>query len=241
MRARALHLLLSVTLASRASAACSCAMVARAGAPSPKWPRPAEAPVLFSGRALFVDRVSGGHQVRFVVDSSWRGPLPDTLTVAFGPDAPCAQFFPGMQYVVGAIGSITGLRLPSCADAYATYYWAKNPLLRELGPATWRPPPAAQRAVLRTAIGVGARAPPAAPGDSMSVILRGDSTVVEIHIADKVIVQATSMSRFIKLPAGLYRFRLQYRDSTVQESYVVLRCELSTPPYCGMNRLLMGR
>ncbi|MBK8247515.1 MAG: hypothetical protein IPK85_08985 [Gemmatimonadetes bacterium] len=215
--------LLSIATASRADAACWCGL--GAGAPL----RPTAAPILFVGRVLAIDSLARERRVRFVTDSSWRGPLPDTLTVVAGDDAPCAYFLPGQSYVVGAVATPGTLRLPRCADAWAVSSWVQQ-RLSEVGPAVWRAPPFGRRLLDQGAVQIGQRAPPVR--DSLEVLLSFGADTVEFTIADQPLPRQPRRvveKRFVRLPPGLYQFRIRWSDATITESYVDLSCERHAP------------
>lgn len=232
---------MSSVLSEPAAAACSCLWSARPDAPRPRmWP-PLDAPVLFAGRVLTIDSVAQGRRVQFVTDSSWRTPLPDTVTVEYGDDAPCAFFIAGAPYLVGAVGTLGALRLPPCGEGIALISPTLPPRLRELGAPTWRAPPLGERQLDRLANRIGARAPLGGPGDTLNVYLHTDSSAVRLDVANLTPPLHLASGR-VRLPSGLYQYRVTRSDGTILESYIRLRCEKPhAGDHCAVGRNFLGR
>ena len=234
-------LALSMITAARSWAACSCLIVTPADQPVPRILRASEAPVLFAGRALAVDTVGNDRLVRFAVDSSWRGAMPDSVTVVVGDDAPCALFQAGRQYLVGAHVVGPTLRLLRCGDGLELADSFTQQLLSEVAGATWRAPPVGQRDLDRASVPIDRAPEVGGARDTVRFLIPLDLGAATFEIAGMQRSPRTTMEHFVLLPAGLYRYRVQRGSATVVESYVLLRCEQPGPPYCsalrpGLNR-----
>lgn len=71
----------------------------------PRPPASSGRPVVFVGNAIEVTAPIDEQRtyiVRFVTELSWRGQMPDTVSLLV-TEAPCAIFFPGLRYVVAAV------------------------------------------------------------------------------------------------------------------------------------------
>ena len=83
-----------------------------------------ERPHVFIGHALEVDETPAQptrETVRFVTERSWRGAMPDTVTLQVGSDASCAHYVAGLRYLVVADGSVrpgAPLRTAPCDDSW---------------------------------------------------------------------------------------------------------------------------
>lgn len=216
-------------------------MVTRPDVPGPRLRPPLDAPVLFAGRVLTVETVGRVRRVRFVTDSSWRPPLPDTVTVEYGDDAPCASFTAGAPYLVGAVGRLDALRLPRCGQGVGLVSAALPPWLHDVGTVAWRAPPLGQRPLDRLAIRVGERAAAVGGGDTLSVLLHTGTEAIRLEIADLVPTLRLE-SGHLRLPPGLYHYRVTYADGAVVTSYVDLRCEQRWGAgECSVGRNFLGR
>lgn len=221
MRTLLLLGLLIGALPAPALAACECMIRARPNAP----PRPLDAPILFAGRVLTIDTLAQSLRVRFVVDSSWRNPLPDTLSVETSGVVLCGSFYAGASYLVGAEGQLNALRLPPCNEGQALTSGAPlPPRLRGLGTATWRAPPAGQRQLDQLAHPIWASPPSIGPGDIPQVSFGADTSARRLEIANLSLTLREGRTE-VRLPAGLYQYRVTRSDGTVLQSYVELRCE----------------
>ena len=183
---------------------------------------------VFVGHVLAID-TSGGQpsrqNVRFVTEMSWRGELPDSLTLVVGPDAPCAYYAVGRRYIVlanSSPGSKTTAIAAPCDDSWS---FSGSPLLAALGPPNWTAPPLGKRSLDATAIPLGTSLSRLlATADTLEFRAWKDATMDRFEIGDLVSPASGRGFVSIDLVPGLYQFRIRWRDGTVYESYVSLAC-----------------
>ncbi len=140
--------------------ACQCAISSRVGAPIVERPR-FDRPRIFIGHVLTVDYPADRSfrmSVRFVTESSWRGPLPDTVTLRVEHRASCAWYMAGGRYLVLADTLAAGestLTTAPCDDSWILGNPGASNFLAELGPPTWTAPPMGSRPLDAHAIHIG--------------------------------------------------------------------------------------
>jgi hypothetical protein len=187
-------------------------------------------PYVFIGHALEVDETPTQptrETVRFVTERSWRGALPDTVTLQVASDASCAHYFPGLRYLVladsaGRPGE--ALRTAPCDDSWNVTAPVGIARLAQLGSPSWTALPVGQRTLDSRAVRLGDPLGPLSAGDSLAFGLPVGEAIARFEIGDWA-GQPSRPSRIIYLKAGLYQFRITWSDGTRYSSYVSLRCE----------------
>jgi hypothetical protein len=198
-----------------APAACSCAQVVPAGETQREW---FDRPRVFIGHVLLVDGTRPS-KVLFVTESSWRGPMADTVTLAVR--APCAHYIAGGRYLVVADVDDAG-RLVTAPCDYSWSIPVAPEMMAQLGAPNWIPAPFGLRSLDRTAIRLGSRGAPAS--DSLVFAVPWDPDIQRFELADWA-GQAGPQGRLLYLTAGLYQFRVTWKDGMRYESYLWLRCD----------------
>lgn len=214
--------------------ACTCVLwTGPAGQPAPPKREWHERSRIFIGHALEVDELPQQDPkqiVRFVVEASWRGAMPDTVTLRVGAHASCASYIAGFRYFVFAdIDSASGaLVTERCDHAWGIDYPASIRMQNQLGPPGWIAPPVGRRSIDRAAIRLGE--PLLRVGADMLMILppRGDD-VARFEIGDYVSDTARWKPQALRLSPGLYQFRITWTDGSSYESYISMRCHRSAP------------
>jgi hypothetical protein len=184
---------------------------------------------VFVGHVLAIDTTPGQpsrQNVRFVTEMSWRGELPDVVTLAVGADAPCAYYAVGRRYIVLADSS--PVSKTTAVTGWCDYSWSLSgsPLLAALGPPNWTAPPLGSRSLDATAIALGT---------PLSRLLTSPDTLEfrawkevgmdRFEIGDLVLPASGRGFISVDLTPGLYQFRVRWRDGTTYESYVLLACD----------------
>jgi hypothetical protein len=185
---------------------------------------------IFIGHALEVDETPTQptrETVRFVTERSWRGAMPDTVTLSVGSDASCAHYIAGLRYLVIADSATPPgalLRTAPCDDSWNVTAPAAQSMLAQLGSSSWTAPPVGQRSLDTQAIRIGDPIARMSAGDSLAYGLPVHHDLARFEIADWV-GKPIRNSRIIYLRAGLYQFRITWADGTSYSSYLSLRCE----------------
>ena len=227
--------------------ACRCGISGYPGdGPPPRRERPTRDRI-FIGHVLEVDHLHGQDPkeiVRFVVESSWRGAMPDTVTLRVGAHAACAQYIAGARYLVFAdVDSVSGaLVTEPCDYAWGIDYAAAVRMQNELGPPTWKAPSMGRRSIDRRAIRLGE--PLMREGtDTVMILAPAGEDVARFEIGNYVSDKARWKLRTLRMSPGLYQFRITWTDGTKYESYVSMRCRQSEPgPSCpGATHLSLVR
>ena len=164
--------------------ACSCRAIVNKR--TQNWERPwAGRDVVFTGYAIEIDQSYDPVQrtvtrlVRFVTEQSWRGALPDTITLFVNADAPCSQYSPGWRYLVTANWDARArgrLTTAVCDYSLGADWKVARQLREEEGPPGWTAPPMGSRDLDRGAFPLGTPIPrtPAA-GLATFIPERGES------------------------------------------------------------------
>ena len=223
----ALWILASLFAAPSTALACSCVRPYPAGHPPPShhW---TDRPYIFVGHVLEVDKTltqSTRLTVRFVTETSWRGAMPDTVTLLVRDNAPCAYYTAGGRYLVLAdrdTASPSALVTASCDDSWSIHYAGRR--LAELGAPTWTAPRMGQRVLDERAVRLGESRKPRFLTDSLVIGVSRDSDMVRFEIADWAGPPSRNVT-LLYLTPGLYQFRITWTDGTTYESYLSLRCE----------------
>lgn len=128
--------------------ACSCRAIVNKR--TQNWERPwAGRDVVFTGYAIEIDQSYDPVQrtvtrlVRFVTEQSWRGALPDTITLFVNADAPCSQYSPGWRYLVTANWDARArgrLTTAVCDYSLGADWKVARQLWEEEGPPGWTAP-----------------------------------------------------------------------------------------------------
>lgn len=217
--------------------ACRCGISGTPGeGPPPRRERPSRDRI-FIGHALEVDdlqRQDPKQIVRFVVESSWRGAMPDTVTLRVGAHAACARYVAGARYLVFAdVDSVSGTLVTEPCD----YSWAIDApaairMQKELGPPRWKAPPMGRRSIDRRAIRLGE--PLIREGtDTIMILNPAGEDVARFEIGDYVSDKSRWKPHALRMSPGLYQFRITWTDGSKYESYVSMRCKQSEPgPSC---------
>ena len=233
---------------------CSCAIASRQlpgggferSARATNWERPWEGrEVIFTGYALEVEtRLRADGQtftrvVRFVTEESWRGELPDTMTLLVDKEAPCAHFFPGWRYLVSAFrDTVEAGRLTTgiCDDAIA----ASKPLMERvrgaLGEPAWKAPPVGQRDLDRIGVRLGT-ALPRAPSEGQEAFYGPpDPRIARMEFGDFDSGSDRFRGAILYPLPGLYHMRLTWDDGTVFLGYLSICRPLDVPGACEDGR-----
>lgn len=189
-----------------------------------------ERPHIFIGHALEVDETPTQptrETVRFVTERSWRGAMPDTVTLLVGSDASCAHYFAGLRYLVVADRAVrpgAPLRTAPCDNSWNVTAPGAQAMLAKLGSPNWTAPPVGQRTLDSKAVRLGDPRGRLSAGDSLAYGLPVHEAIARFEISDWV-GQPTRPSSIIYLKAGLYQFRITWSNGTSYSSYLSLRCE----------------
>lgn len=217
--------------------ACRCAMAAKPDGTGPAKRDWRVRNRIFIGHALEVDdlhRQDPKQIVRFVVESSWRGAMPDTVTLRVGAHAGCAQYMAGARYFVFAdVDSVSGaLVTEPCDYAWGIDYPAAVRMQNELGPPRWKAPPMGRRSIDRRAIRLGEPLMRAGT-DTIMILAPVGEDIARFEIGNYVSDKARWKLRVLRMSPGLYQFRITWKDGSKYESYVSMRCKQSEPgPSC---------
>ena len=222
-------LLMGLVAPSTLQAACLCGIISSPGEVRVRrtW---SERDRIFIGEVLDADTMPGGRRkaARFLTLESWRGAMPDTVTLLIGDDAGCVYYTAGGRYIVHAdlaSPDATTLVTSQCDGSLSADHAVALKRIADLGPASWRAPPMGSRKLDAVAIRIGEQA----PGDSSDAHI---TFVMPLHPFDSVarfqIAQYdwphNRRNPVLHLPPGLYQFRMTWKDGTTYASYVSLRC-----------------
>lgn len=215
-----------MSLSTPALAACSCIVPSADGG---SFERPwAGREVVFTGYAIHVESVFDTAQkhhrtnVLFVTEESWRGALPDTVSL-FIDTFTCEFYARGYRYLVA--GNWDKAQPSRLLRRSCDYSWSGNvradQLRKEEGPPDWVAPPAFQRSINEGAIRLGTplngeEGPGKAYfnpfGKSWALFEIGASTITE------------RSRRSWYLDPGLYQVRITWPDGEVSAGFVLMRC-----------------
>lgn len=201
------------------AAACSCMQVVPKGeSPRPWFDRPR----IFLGHVLLVDGTFP-RKVLFVTESSWRGPMADTVTLTVR--APCARYFEGGRYLVLAdVDDRGALVTAPCDDSWSMSVAPK--MMAELGAPNWVPPPVGLRSLDSIAVRLGSTIVPERAADSVVFAVPWHGDIQRFEIANWTVQDPSrGRLRLLSLRPGLYQFRISWKDGTRYESYLWLRCD----------------
>jgi hypothetical protein len=218
-------LVLAATLASPLHA-CTCGFESPMGqVPKPRT-RPERA-VVFVGHVLEVDHSTDTTTlatVRFVTESSWRGAMPDTVTLVVGRHAGCAHYIAGGRYLVFADQGQSTLVTEPCDEGVGINQPSADRLMGELGPPTWTAPPMGRRTIDARAVPIGAPILRRPGPNSVVFGLPSRQGIARFEIGDWSGTPAQDVSILYPEP-GLYQFRITWTDGSTYESYLSIRCE----------------
>lgn len=231
----------------RVAHACLCTVVGPASEPLPT-PRPwSDRARIFVGHAIEVDppRVTTRPRlVRFVTEASWSGPVPDTISLVVGDDAPCAMFFAGSRYRVAADADSLApsrLRAAECESGAMIPSPIARSRLAELGAPAWRAPPHGRRALDAAAVRLGAPLRRDRDSTRIAFLPAGQDSTVVFEIGDYRGSNARARGRIIYLEPGLYQLRMTWPGGSRYETYLSARCEVpSTSGQCLLHRSFLG-
>lgn len=227
--------LASILLASlpAAALACSCSMPFSQGEPVPVRTSPVRRSVVFVGNVIAITAPideQRSYIVRFVTELSWRGAMPDTVSLRVAA-SPCAYFSVGLRYVVGAEPDERRrgrLRTEGCDEALRVGDLRGNAVLDTLGAPTWRAPPLGEREIGQRALPLGtplARSP--FPGGVYFTTMLSDS-VESVSIGDLRLLRRDGTEG---IPFGAflesgkaYRYRVTWDNGSAYESVLISRC-----------------
>ena len=214
--------------------ACSCISEVpnkrpRSSIPSAPWGS-TDRERVFVGHVLAIDTTRGQpfrKEVRFVTEMSWRGALPDTLTLVVTPEAPCAYYNVGGRFIVlaDALADSKSAAITAPCD-YSWSFTHGGRLRAELGPPNWTAPPMGNRSLDVIAIPLGrllGEIPPSV--DTLTFVAPFEAGMSSFEIGNWVFPTRLPRSRIFDLAPGLYQFRIRWQDGTVYESYLSLTCD----------------
>lgn len=210
------------------------------------WERPWEGrEVVFMGYALEVEtRVHADGRrftrvVRFVTEESWRGAMPDTITLLVGNEAPCAHFFPGWRFLVSAFrDTVEAGRLTTgiCDDAVPVSQPLMERVHGALGAPAWKAPPAGNRDLDRIAVRLGTALPREASEGQDGFYGPHDPRIARMELGDFDSGLANSRVAVRYPRPGLYHVRLTWDDGTVFLGYLSICRPLAAPHRCEDGR-----
>jgi hypothetical protein len=220
--------------------ACTCLSVVPLGS-TPKITSWTERSVIFTGTLLTTDPTGTGtvaRRSRWVVDASWRGEMPDTVTMVNGPDAPCPTLLtPGTRYLVVADQRDSVVTTTGCGTATRPIAMAESQL-GQLGPPEWTAAPYPQRRFDSDIIPVGAAAPQL-PEVWVGLVFRDRAGASRVQVADRV-WDHPWLPINLMLPEGLYRIRIVYTTGDSTETDLAVRCEERSGLDCSAFRIFSG-
>jgi len=193
---------------------------------------------VFIGYVLEADRLADSTSrtvttvVRFVTEESWRGPLPDTVTLFVDADAPCSQYFTGYRYLVGADWDArvpTRLTTATCDFSWGVSTGARSRNVRlreEVGPPNWTAPPAGARELDEGARPFGTPIPRSPGATRVAFIPPRNTFTSNFEIGDFRGVSYPSGGPILYPEPGLYQVRVTWKDGSQFQGYVSVRCEL---------------
>lgn len=203
---------------------------------------------IFRGHVIEVDPPEVGARprvVRFVTEASWRGKMPDTVTVVV-EGAPCTAFFVGNRYVIAADVDSATRRLASrdCMMSHAVLSPAYARFTEIMGAPTWTAPPVGRRAIDAAVVRLGTPRPRTPTPTSVVVGLppTGHSQIARFEVADFNTDGLSARAHpTLHLEPGLYQVRLTWSDGEVMDMYMSVRCERRYDDgQCAMHRSFTG-
>ena len=210
--------------------ACTCALVGSPDRPASPPKSRTLRPSVFVGNALDIELPTDSTRstrVRFVTEVSWRGEMPDTVTLVVS-GSPCAEFVVGVRYLVAAERDDANggrMRTGGCDLAVRLGTEYAVALLDTLGAPTWRAPPIGERSIAAEAVRLGTTVRRrAAPGD-IRFSLPAAPGVRSFELGDARSSSGQSGPAVWLDPGRLYRYRITWDDGREYES--VLRAECS--------------
>lgn len=187
---------------------------------------------IFVGQVLEIDPPEVGMRprvVKFVTEAPWRGALPDTVTVMVD-GAPCAYYVAGERYIVSAdVDTLDPRRFESrrCAGSYPIPSRGYAHFADLLGAPTWTAPPLGQRALDAAVVRLGTPRPREPTPTSVVFIPPTTERVGGFEVADyRSDSLPTARRPALHLEPGIYHIRITWKDGTVREAYMSVRCEL---------------
>ena len=218
---------------------CSCAD--RRPDAAERWQRPWRGrPVVFIGYPLEVDEPfdrslrAPNQRVRFVTEQSWRGALPDTVTLLAVADRSCPfGYAVGWRYLVIADRDPRDPRRLTTGVCDYTRH-ADSTMVRRLrqdeGPPNWTAPPPWNRGLDSGAIPLGTPLPraPHTRGIRFGSYV-SDSTVL-FEFGDFKGRYHPSGGPILYPAPGLYHFRVTWADGAQFRGYLSVRCEFQVVP-----------
>lgn len=239
---RAILLATSLVVVSAAPAyACTCVITAPFGAA--KIQRPwTDRPAIFTALVLEVDSPTDTtlkQSVRLLTEKSWRGAMPDIVTLAVSINSPCASYRPGQRYLVladTAPADRARLVTAACDDAFSFAGPAAANMRAELGEPNWTAPPTGSRALDSLVFPLGT---------SLSRIRQQGRVVFHIpshgvrrfEIGDQDVSPDPTGGPIFHLRPGLYAFRITWTDGRQYHSYISIRCEYQVEDFgCAVYR-----
>lgn len=228
---RAILLATSLVVVSAAPAyACTCVITAPFGAA--KIQRPwTDRPAIFTALVLDVDSPTDTtlkQSVRLLTEKSWRGAMPDIVTLAVDIDASCAWYFPGLRYVVladTAPGDRTRLVTAACDDAFGVAGPAAARIRAELGEPNWTAPPTGSRALDSLVFPLGTPLSRISEQGRVAFEVPYSGGVRRFEIGDEDVSPYPTGGPILYLLPGLYEFRITWTDGRRYHSYLSVRCE----------------
>jgi hypothetical protein len=172
-------------------------------------------------------------RVRFVTERSWRGALPDTITLLAKADSACPfAYAVGWRYLVMADRDPRDPR--RLKTGVCDYTWhsgspVEQRLRQEEGGPNWTAPPPWQRGLDRGAIPLGTPIPrePYGRGDRSAVRFLvgglGDTAIV-LEFGDYKGSPHPGGGPILHPRRGLYQYRVTWSDGAQFRGYLSVRC-----------------
>ncbi len=214
--------------------ACSCVITGLSGTPHVERPWSDRAQI-FIGHVLEVDWTRSSTArltVRFVTEASWRGPMPDTVTLNVRPGAPCAYYTAGSRYLVLADTASGGALVTArCDYSWGMHHEVTKNRIAELGPPVWRAPPMGSRALDAHARVIGTPISRTFTEGSVAFVPpQRNNDVALFEIGDWGRTGLRPGGPVLYAQPGLYQFRITWADGSSYASYVSLRCDRDKSP-----------
>jgi hypothetical protein len=215
--------------------ACSC-FTARPASESVPVRSKLERDRIFIGTALDVRReltAEARVYVDFVVEASWRGAMPDKVTLLVVSSSPCADYRPGLRYLV--LANIVESTQDRVVGELCDYSWGMTVtgtrnMLAQLGSPNWLPEPLGSREIDDQAVRIGS--PPPFEGESVRLrfSFRDWGAVTRIRIADQTRTPPRAhMSLVFDLPLGVYHVEIEWANGDVSRGYLAAACDVRWP------------